>query len=205
MEHSHGRCGTRLADTCDPEAANEPSGQDQHSSSVCSWSIVSVPYYCLSLSSNVSSSVTITSIERLISLNFNATFILDFTWATGTSVIWTQVESTVGVICACTPSLRMPLARFIPFLFGTSKHNPSYELSDGVHGACPRSNNWNSQSTRSKRRDDFEVAIDDLETSYKSEGSQEQIMGIKKTVSIDMTFQERARESDAGSSKLYAI
>ncbi|PTB64965.1 putative PTH11-typeG-protein-coupled receptor [Trichoderma citrinoviride] len=149
--------------------------------------------------------VTITSIERLISLNFNATFILDFTWATGTSVIWTQVESTVGVICACTPSLRMPLARFIPFLFGTSKHDPSYELSDGVHGACPRSNNWNSQSTRSKRRDDFEVAIDDLETSYKSEGSQEQIMGIKKTVSIDMTFQERARESDAGSSKLYAI
>ncbi|TFB01317.1 hypothetical protein CCMA1212_007082, partial [Trichoderma ghanense] len=31
--------------------------------------------------------VTVTSIERLISLNFNATFILDFTWATGTSVI----------------------------------------------------------------------------------------------------------------------
>ncbi|PTB77132.1 hypothetical protein M440DRAFT_1401464 [Trichoderma longibrachiatum ATCC 18648] len=146
--------------------------------------------------------VTITSIERLISLNFNATFILDFTWATGTSVIWTQVESTVGVICACAPSLRLPLARFIPFLFGSTKHDQSYELNDGVHGREAPSNKWNSQSTRSKRRGDFEVTTNDLETSYRSDGSEEQIMGIKKTVSIDMTFQERAPELDADSNKL---
>ncbi|ETR97642.1 hypothetical protein M419DRAFT_12444 [Trichoderma reesei RUT C-30] len=147
--------------------------------------------------------VTITSIERLISLNFNATFILDFTWATGTSVIWTQVESTVGVICACAPSLRTPLARFIPFLFGSTKHDRSYELSNGVHDRGAQYNKWNSQSTQSKRRDDFEVAINDLETNYRSEGSEEQIMGIKKTVSIDMTFQERAREPYPESNKLY--
>lgn len=163
---------------------------------------MSVPPHCLHRSSNFSSSVTITSIERLISLNFNATFILDFTWATGTSVIWTQVESTVGVICACAPSLRLPLARFIPFLFGSTKHDQSYELNDGVHGREAPSNKWNSQSTRSKRRGDFEVTTNDLKTSYRSDGSEEQIMGIKKTVSIDMTFQERAPELDADSNKL---
>lgn len=97
----------------------------------------------------------------------------------------------------------MPLARFIPFLFGSSKRDRSYELSDGVHGG--RSSNWNSQSNRSKRRDDFDVGVDDLETNYKSEGSEERIMGIKKTVSIDMTFQERSREADASANKVYPV
>ncbi|KAH8129490.1 hypothetical protein ACSS6W_009973 [Trichoderma asperelloides] len=149
--------------------------------------------------------VCITSIERLISLNFNATFILDFTWATGTSVIWTQVESTVGVICACAPSLRMPLSRFIPVIFGSSKQNESYELSDGIHyGMGPRSGNWNSQASRSKRHDEFEVGIDDLE-NYKSEGSEERIIGIRKTVSIDMIFQEGASEATMGANNLYPV
>ncbi|PON20313.1 integral membrane protein [Trichoderma gamsii] len=149
--------------------------------------------------------VCITSIERLISLNFNATFILDFTWATGTSVIWTQVESTVGVICACAPSLRVPLSRFLPLLFGSSNKDQSYELSDGVHyGMGPRSGNWNSQSGRSRRRDEFEAGIDDLE-NYKSEGSEERIIGIKKTVSIDMTFQQGASGSNTDASKLYPV
>ncbi|RFU73326.1 integral membrane [Trichoderma arundinaceum] len=133
--------------------------------------------------------VCITSIERLISLNFNATFILDFTWATGTSVIWTQVESTVYVICAYVPSLRKPLARFIPFLFGSLMHDCSYALSDGVHSGGARSSNWNNQSNRSKKRGDFDDDMDGLELNYKSEGSEERIMGIRGTVSI-MTFQQ---------------
>lgn len=108
----------------------------------------------------------------------------------------------MGVICACAPSLRIPLARFIPFLFGSSKQDRSYELSDGIHHG-PRSSNWNSQSNRSKRRGEFEVGIDDLETNYKSEGSEERIMGIKKTVSIDMTFQETPLEVETGRNKMY--
>ncbi|UKZ53210.1 hypothetical protein TrVGV298_007002 [Trichoderma virens] len=145
--------------------------------------------------------VCITSIERLISLNFNATFILDFTWATGTSVIWTQVESTVGVICACAPSLRMPLARFIPFLFGSSKHDCSYELSDGVPGGGAQSSNWNNESHRLKKPSGFDDGMDDLELNYKSEGSEERIMGIKKTVSINATFQAGSRGADASTNK----
>lgn len=99
----------------------------------------------------------------------------------------------------------MPLSRFIPVLFGSSKQNESYELSDGIHyGMGPRSGNWNSQASRSKRRDEFEVGIDDLE-NYKSEGSEERIIGIKKTVSIDMTFQEGASEAPMGANNLYPV
>lgn len=115
------------------------------------------------------------------------------------------MESTVGVICACAPSLRVPLSRFLPLLFGSSNKDQSYELSDGVHyGMGPRSGNWNSQSGRSRRRDEFEAGIDDLE-NYKSEGSEERIIGIKKTVSIDMTFQQGASGSNTDASKLYPV
>jgi hypothetical protein len=141
---------------------------------------------------------------RLISLNFNATFAKDFTWATGTSVVWTQVESTVGVICACAPSLRSPLARFLPFLFGSSNHDNSYPLSDGVsHGVGPRSGNWNDQPTRSKKTEESDIEMDDLETNYKSEGSEERIVGIQKTVSIELTFLERPGEANTDGSKTY--
>jgi hypothetical protein len=141
---------------------------------------------------------------RLISLNFNATFAKDFTWATGTSVIWTQVESTVGVICACAPSLRIPLARFIPFLFGSTKPVDSYPLSDGVsNGAGPRSGNWTDQSGRSKKDSEHDIQCDDLATHYKSEGSEERIMGIKKTVSVDLTYLERPGEENVDGSKKY--
>jgi hypothetical protein len=99
----------------------------------------------------------------------------------------------------------MPLSRFIPFLFGSSNKDQSYELSDGVHyGRGPRSGNWNSQASRSKRRDEIEVGIDDLE-NYKSEGSEERIIGIKKTVSIDMTFQEGVNGAPMGANKLYPV
>jgi hypothetical protein len=99
----------------------------------------------------------------------------------------------------------MPLSRFLPLLFGSSNKDQSYELSDGVHhGMGPRSGNWNSQSGRSRRRDEFEAGIDDLE-NYKSEGSEERIIGIKKTVSIDMTFHEGASGSNTDASKMYPV
>lgn len=99
----------------------------------------------------------------------------------------------------------MPLSRFLPILFGSSNKDQSYELSDGAHyGRGPRSGNWNNQSSHSRRRDELDAGIDDLD-NYKSEGSEERIMGIKKTVSIDMTFQEEASGSKTDANKLYPV
>lgn len=124
---------------------------------------------------------------RMISLNFNSTFAKDMTWATGTSVIWTQVESTVSVICACAPTLRIPLAHFFPFLFGTTTQE-SYQLSDGPKSSRvgKKTHTWKDQSTRSNKRGDS----DELQTDHKSASSQERIVGIKKTLDIDMTYLE---------------
>ncbi|OBT58914.1 hypothetical protein VE04_00582 [Pseudogymnoascus sp. 24MN13] len=144
--------------------------------------------------------VCITSIERLISLNFNATFAKDFTWATGTSVIWTQVESTVGVICACAPTLRSPLARLMPFVFGSTKHDQSYPLGDGVSQGV----SYNARiAQRSKTHGGSEVGMEDVGTHYKGEGSEERIIGIQKTVSIELTYLERPGEVNTEGNKTY--
>ncbi|KFY29736.1 hypothetical protein V494_08502 [Pseudogymnoascus sp. VKM F-4513 (FW-928)] len=143
--------------------------------------------------------VCVTSIERLISLNFNATFAKDFTWATGTSVIWTQVESTVGVICACAPTLRSPLARFMPFIFGTTKHNESYPLGDGVSQGA----SYNARiAQRSKKQGGSNIDTD-LGTHYKNEGSEERIIGIQKRVSVELTYLERPGEVHTEGNKTY--
>ncbi|TQV97232.1 integral membrane protein [Cordyceps javanica] len=150
--------------------------------------------------------VCITSIERMISLNFNATFAKDFTWATGTSVIWTQVESTVGVICACAPSLRQPLASFIPKLFGPASED-SYQLSDTPHHLGPRSGTFGHSKGSRKRGGDLgtqlDTQIDPAETTYDGQGSSEEIVGIKRTMSVDVTYIPRQGEPNADGTTTY--
>lgn len=142
----------------------------------------------------------------MISLNFNAAFAKDFTWATGTSVIWTQVESTVGVICACAPSLRQPLANFIPKLFG-SNNDDSYQLSDTPHHLGPRSATFGNSKGSRKRGGDLDTQlsthIDPLETTYRSGSSAEEIVGIKRTMSVDVSYIPRDGESNADGTTTY--
>jgi hypothetical protein len=45
--------------------------------------------------------------------------------------------------------------------------------------------------------------MDDVETHYKSEGSEERIMGIQKTVSIELTYLERPGEVNTEGNKTY--
>ncbi len=142
----------------------------------------------------------------MISLNFNATFAKDFTWATGTSVIWTQVESTVGVICACAPSLRQPLANLIPKLFGSASDD-SYQLSDTPHHLGPRSGTFGNSKGSKKRGGDLDTQlttlVDPLETNYRSEGSTEEFVGIKRTMSVDVSYVAREGESNPDGTTTY--
>ncbi|KFY53304.1 hypothetical protein V496_07731 [Pseudogymnoascus sp. VKM F-4515 (FW-2607)] len=133
-------------------------------------------------------------------LNFNATFAKDFTWATGTSVIWTQVESTVGVICACAPTLRSPLARFMPFIFGSTKPSQSYPLGNNLSQGVSYSGRI---AQRSENQRESEVDMENGEMQYKNEGSEERIVGIKKTVSIELTYLERPGEMNTEGNKTY--
>ena len=78
--------------------------------------------------------MTIVSILRLKSLlkfgadSTNPT--MDF-YAVG---IWSTVEITVGMICACLPSLRLLLAHLFPKIMGTTRHYVSKYGSNGLSG-----------------------------------------------------------------------
>jgi hypothetical protein len=191
MEHLDGCDSPYTAHPCDRKATDEPSSQARSFGSFYPWNVVSTQMSPFPHPLLTSQSVCITSIERLISLNFNATFAKDFTWATGTSV---------GVICACAPTLRSPLARLMPFVFGSTKHDQSYPLGDGVSQGV----SYNARiAQRSKTHGGSEVGMEDVGTHYKGEGSEERIIGIQKTVSIELTYLERPGEVNTEGNKTY--
>lgn len=101
------------------------------------------------------------------------------TVATGRAFVWTQVESCASIICACLPTLKAPISRFLPRLFMNSsigglgsrnRHQGSIPLSD-VNGKC-EARAWKDSGRRSTDDD------------YLTGDSQEQIVGIKKTISV---------------------
>ncbi|KAI1912743.1 hypothetical protein LOZ61_003181 [Ophidiomyces ophidiicola] len=59
--------------------------------------------------------VCITSILRFTTLNI-ATSHLDIPWTNIGSSMWTIIESNLGIICACMPTLWRPISRFCPWL-----------------------------------------------------------------------------------------
>lgn len=88
----------------------------------------------------------------------------------------------------------------MPFIFGSTKQDKSYPLRDGVsHGVSYGAR----MAQRSKQQGESDVEMDDVETHYKNEGSEERIMGIQKTVSIELTYLERPGEVNTEGNKIY--
>lgn len=65
--------------------------------------------------------MTIISILRLHSLVKFTTDTSNPTWDFTSITMWSSIEVTVGIICACLPSLRLFLARIFPRILGTSQ------------------------------------------------------------------------------------
>lgn len=76
--------------------------------------------------------VTVVSILRLQSL-------LQFansknpTWDNLAVTTWSTIEINVGIICACMPSLRVLLVRFLPKVFGSSNASRNNYYASGSH------------------------------------------------------------------------
>jgi hypothetical protein len=88
----------------------------------------------------------------------------------------------------------------MPFIFGSTKHDQSYPLDDGVTEGV----SYNARiAQRSKTHGGPEVEMDDVGTHYKGEGSEERIIGIQKTVSIELTYLERPGEVNTEGNKTY--
>ena len=119
-------------------------------------------------------SVCITSIMRVIFLDIAAKTVTDdITFSTNRAFLWTHIESCVGIICACLPTLKAPLSRVLPKLFPSSwPSGDRYNLEDVPKGSASAAKAGWKDGSRNKDSDGD------------TQGSQEQIMGIKKTVDV---------------------
>lgn len=86
-------------------------------------------------------SVTITSILRATSVKNSLANKADTTWNFIDRGMWTLIEANAGIIGACLPALRQPLARIFPNFFQSTVKNSNYndDRTPGK-GAFPLSN-----------------------------------------------------------------
>ncbi|EER23655.1 hypothetical protein CPC735_050250 [Coccidioides posadasii C735 delta SOWgp] len=83
--------------------------------------------------------VCITSVLRFTTLNV-ATSHLDTPWTNIGSSMWTVIETNLGIICACMPTLWRPLSRFFPWLSSqlTNKYGTGQSMASQGHASNKR-------------------------------------------------------------------
>ncbi|KAM0326959.1 hypothetical protein ACHAQA_006080 [Verticillium albo-atrum] len=77
--------------------------------------------------------VTITSILRTTSVQNSLKNRADITWNFIERGMWTLVEANLGIISACLPVLKQPLAKLFPRVFGSTLKNTYYIADTPSH------------------------------------------------------------------------
>ncbi|OJZ86925.1 plasma membrane protein Pth11-like protein [Aspergillus piperis CBS 112811] len=81
--------------------------------------------------------VCVTSIIRMWAME-KSTTTTDPTWGSFDALLWSAIEASTGIICACLPFLKHPIQKVLPGLFGSlsngsrksrSRTRPSYRMS----------------------------------------------------------------------------
>jgi hypothetical protein len=110
--------------------------------------------------------------------------------STSNAFLWTQVESCVAIICICLPTLRGPLGRLMPTIFGSlSSRNTknSYNL-EGMDRNKSASHNWKGdERIFGQRGQRSQRSNTDTKTDWDETSSQERIIGVTKTVDVEIT------------------
>ncbi|KAL1961666.1 hypothetical protein VTN77DRAFT_1341 [Rasamsonia byssochlamydoides] len=79
--------------------------------------------------------VCVASIIRMVSL-VDSTTTKDRTWGSFSTLAWSSIEASVGLICTCIPHLRQPLKRLFPkarLLFSSSGQGRSSSPNQEYH------------------------------------------------------------------------
>lgn len=108
----------------------------------------------------------------------------DITFSTNRAFLWTHIESCASIICACLPPLKAPLSRVPPRIFPSSWSSGNrYNLGDVAKGSVSAAARvWKDggsvfAGSGGRGNKDSDGGM---------EGSQERIMGIKKTVDVSV-------------------
>jgi hypothetical protein len=80
--------------------------------------------------------VCIVSILRLRALYIAAYTTKDLTWDNAEAAIWTIIEVSTGIICACLPTIKPLVSRFFPRLLSTNRIRRGTQLSN-TYGTTP--------------------------------------------------------------------
>jgi hypothetical protein len=89
----------------------------------------------LSLTTPSPSSVCLISIVRFKSL-YEISVSTDVSWDNVPIADWTAVECNIGIMCACLPTLKPLLSRFLPVLMHSNSNNHS-DPTHPNHGSYP--------------------------------------------------------------------
>ncbi|KAF4991235.1 hypothetical protein FDECE_14107 [Fusarium decemcellulare] len=119
---------------------------------------------------------TIVSILRLRSLLQYRSDSKNPTWEFLEAARWSVIETSVGIMCACMPSLRLLLARMSPKLFGST--------------AQPR-NSGPASRTRPTHGNDIP-----LETNIKADTDSRRGLAPKEGISYERTFTVESTDND---------
>lgn len=118
--------------------------------------------------------------------------------STSNAFLWTQVESCVAIICICLPTLKGPLGRIFPRIFGsttaahTSKNTYSLDRVEKNKSANQKKSFWGQDDTLFTNKGNSPTKPDWDETS-----SQERIIGVTTTVDVEIT-RANSRDEEAG-------
>jgi hypothetical protein len=86
-------------------------------------------------------SATVVSCIRLRFL-INLAHSTNITWDQANITKWSNIEIVVGIVCACLPSVRVFLVRFLPSMFSTSTEKSQ---RTGTHNRTARSGGLTSK------------------------------------------------------------
>ncbi|KAL7929769.1 hypothetical protein V8C35DRAFT_314744 [Trichoderma chlorosporum] len=109
---------------------------------------------------------------------------IDLTWGMSQAFIWSSVEPNIGIVCACLPTFRPLMRRFIPKWFSGSSYNKS--------GSAAQYGTNFSSKLRSQTGEFY--ALSDRNTANKNNSDDE--MGLTNTFQSD-GHQPRASTGDS--------
>ncbi|KAH6606110.1 integral membrane [Trichoderma cornu-damae] len=153
--------------------------------------------------------VVITSILRAASVRNSIGNKADSTWDFIDRGMWTLIEANAGIIGACLPTLRQPLSRLFPQIFGSTAKSSDYQADrtpgkgaftlSNISGQASHPGMWHGGGhsrqvvsvsgpavTSARKSDELSIINDDVKESDGGsdlQGSQ----GISKTVDVVRT------------------
>lgn len=108
----------------------------------------------------------------------------DLSWNMSQTLVWSSIEPSIGIICACLPTIGPLIRRFLPKWFGGSSLKPSSRPAYGTDSRRPHSRNGGFYALHSRTKDPHKNKSDDE-------------LGLRNDIKSDHDHQPQDRSKDS--------